>query len=107
MATPPPEGQALTISLTFDLTKDLNRQFKRARHLCEGLQAKGIKPETSRVKYQERWPIYLRILDAKHFGASHKEIGAVLFPDKSEGDAKSHASRYIKNAKRLQQKFPV
>ena len=71
----------------FDLTEPLDAQLARAASSLKQIQevflheigaAERLKEKTKRRLRKDRWPLYLRVLDARNEGASYKAIGTEL-----------------------------
>jgi hypothetical protein len=72
------------VLVRFDLRRPLPRQLKRALAVMEPRQtnmaARGRLKLRRPNLQRERWPLYLRLLDARAAGASYREIAAELLP---------------------------
>lgn len=97
-------GIPLTITRTFDLTRPLGPQLDRAASALKHLQQDraqryGFLPELaaqekSRVR-NEKWLLYLRVLDARAEAVTFEEIGRTLrHHDARAGDFKAEAHKW-------------
>lgn len=79
------EARLLSMAL-FDLNCPIAPQLKKVEHMLKEQQ----KDQSGRLvqfrKRQTLWPTYLRLLDAKKQGATHKEIYCQFAEDRAEGD---------------------
>jgi hypothetical protein len=71
--------------ITFDLAWPIEPQLERVRKWLEGrqsyLQSLGELEPVRHNNHTDKFPNYLRILDAEMSGASQKEMAAKIFPD--------------------------
>ena len=103
----PAPTDAVNTTMAFDLTMPLVPQLKRAREILQADQAAAIKllrglgvedrdlPTRGATKRPDKWPTYLRVLDAKNVIASHATVGEVLGLN---GDHKSKAAKLADQA---------
>lgn len=71
------KGQA---AIRIDLTKPLEPQFELARRAARQAQIDAEGGLIDERERRDKWPSYLRTLDARTAGASWREIGATLSP---------------------------
>ncbi len=107
------EVKAGEVLISFDLNQPLAAQLQRASIVLEADQRHYLR-KAGRVllKFRERsqkWPLYLRLLDAEAAGAPTAAIASRLFQglDNSDPDyaASTAVRRSLKAAKRLQDKW--
>lgn len=94
------------IFLAFDLHEDATEQAESARAIVRryqgALEAVGeanLAPFVPKKVYREKFPSYIRLLDAADAGVSHATAGEILFPESF--DWKAQASKARAAAKRL------
>ena len=98
------EAQPYHINLRVDLTHPLPPQFLRLYRF-----AKSIKPSwqpSLRRSRRSKWPLYLRVLDARDARAKLREIGEVVLGSADYDAAAKRAAETLKAAHRLQEDFP-
>ncbi len=98
------EAQPYHLDLRVDLTHPLPPQFLRLDRLAKDAQA-SWKPSLRRPR-RSKWPVYLRVLDARDAGAKLREIGKVIWDYKDYDEAAKRAAERLKAAHRLQEDFP-
>lgn len=67
----------------FDLTEPLAPQFKQATFQLGAIQEElygGARKQRKQRKHQAKWPLYLRVLDARDAGETYQKIGEELMP---------------------------
>lgn len=65
------------VRFEFDLKKNINKQIEEVHELL----TKIAQPQTYTKHYIDRWPLYLRVLDARDAGLSWRKIGEVPLED--------------------------
>lgn len=98
------EAQPYHLDLRVDLTHPLLPQFRRLYRLAEYAQA-SWQPHVRRPR-PSKWPLYLRVLDARDAGAKFREIGEVVLGYTDYDEAAKRADETLKAARRLQEDFP-
>ena len=98
------EAQPYHIDLRVDLTYPLPPQFLRLYRFAESAQA-SWQPYVRRPR-PSKWPLYLRVLDARDAGAKLREIGEVVLGYADYDAAAKRAAETHKAARRLQEDFP-
>lgn len=102
------------ITITFDLSRDLNEQINSIKdelYRSQGYfyEIEDITPDVlkKRRDRDDKWPLYLRILDARSAGATYLEMAEVLFPDTRHDDEamKRTIARLITQARQAQFRF--
>jgi hypothetical protein len=93
--------------IKYDLRLPIEPQQRRAQERLERRQAN----QTARGQYRRRsprnqpgkWPLYLRVLDARASGASYQEIGAEVFgiDDAIATDPRTTVDSALKQARRM------
>lgn len=82
-----PSGKACVL---FDLNKPIMHQYKQIEKLLRSLQKPEmklikkdmpVKLRTPKTYYHDKWPVYLRVFDARKVKVSYKEIAEIIFPD--------------------------
>jgi hypothetical protein len=99
--------------VTFDLTAPLGPQLERAaKHLKRAQEHYGkthnflslVKSQESLREWPKKWPLYLRVLDARNDGATYDEIGRTVRPNDARDELKVDAKRWHDAAKRVANK---
>lgn len=87
----------------FNLRLPIDHQLKRAKRLLQRLQTSYRQQLGGKVqsvkRHREKWPLYLRTLDARSAHASYKEIAEELFPPERRS-ADSDGEKMVDNALR-------
>jgi hypothetical protein len=96
------------VAYIFDLTRPLKHQFEKARKSAtreqERRQKSGaIDLKASRNRDDEKFVLYLRILDAKEAGARPKDIGDLLLPDIPRDYPENSRSKALVNNRKAAQ----
>lgn len=73
-----PEGFA---AYTFDLRKPIPPQIKKAKNDLRDLQKHRRGKIEQRRRHQKKWPLYLRLLDAREIGEAWETIAYALLLD--------------------------
>lgn len=66
------------VYIKFDLSEPLQGQVKLATNLLKETQIARFGTKVERRAHHNKWPLYLRVLDARTQGASYGEIGKLL-----------------------------
>ena len=98
------EAQPYHLDLRVDLTHPLPPQFRQLYRLAEYAKAHWNPPK--RRPPRDKWPLYLRVLDARDAGAKLREIGEVVLSYTDYDEAAKRAAETLKAARRLQEDFP-
>lgn len=92
-------ASTVRLVLEFDIDTPLDPQLERARHMLNAQQQKRF-PELKRGRNQvQKFPLYLRVLDATAVGASVREMAEVFatqVPDLDERTVRNWKMRAIK-----------
>lgn len=100
------EPQPYHIDLRIDLTRPLTPQFNRFRKLAAEAQKSWSKGgKVSRRLRTDKWPLYLRVLDARASGASYSQIAHALLRHKKPTDQGTRD--VVKQAEALRDNFPA
>lgn len=90
------------IAFVFNVTLPLTPQFERARKAvnqhADNLKIAGDGTMIERRNHLNKWPLYLRVLDAEASGASFNEMAVILFPEKTNVYPDYEGQRAAKNA---------
>lgn len=119
-------GAEHMVALTFDLRRPLKAQFKEAKELLGQWQLEYFAygagadenldfEEAERIAFTmpkitrahiKKWPLYLRVLDARRAGASLSQIGNFIPKEIANSDGKEKAAHNIlRQAEELQFRF--
>ncbi len=98
------KAQPYHLDLRVDLTHPLRPQFRRLYRFAKDDQA-SWQPHVRRPR-PNKWPLYLRVLDAYDAGAKLREIGEVVLGSVDYDAAAKRAAETHKAARRLQEDFP-
>lgn len=104
------EGQE--VALIFDLSAPLELQLSRAKSILDQMQLQLHKRKLQKRRIEDRWPTYLRVLDAREAGASWAVISEQALPRRIDesgerATSKPQAARALwKQAATLQSNFP-
>jgi Proteobacterial transcriptional regulator-like domain len=91
------------VDYRFDLKRPLEPQLKKAKRHLQGVQEEFYGNRNTSRPSRERWPLYLRVLDARDAGASWSRITNELgFPPNSNKARRTHEL-----ALRVQLNFPI
>ena len=89
------------VVVTFDVSQPIARQIEGARKRIEAyatyLEGNGDIEIIKMRNRSDRWPTYLRLLDAADAGAKTGEIAAALFPTIENEDPDYKAGRHVRN----------
>ena len=94
------------VDYRFNLNEPLEPQLEKARKALVDLQTKQLGKKIYRRPRRERWPLYLRVLDARDCGASWQKIGGTLWP-RSNGNVKDKARQTYELAIAVRDNFPI
>jgi hypothetical protein len=80
--------------IAFELGASIPEQIEKAKHYLLTLQSERRGGRHDSRKHQRKWPLYLRVLDARVAGATFKQIGDTLLMDGiDEQDQDAFANR--------------
>lgn len=97
-----PEG---TVAVTFDLTQPLKPQLARVKRALVELQERRAGRRVERRRHPEKWPLYLRVLDARDAGATWETIASkILVHERKEAAA---ARQIWEQAHQLMFNWPI
>lgn len=91
--------------LAIDLKQPLPEQFKKAKIFLTKIQEEIIDKVPSQRKHTDKWPLYLRILDAHDSGDTWAEIGNVILAGRCLEDFAVRAYQYYTQARNIQNQF--
>ncbi len=86
--------------LVFRKDWPLASQLERARRYLESTQSTSDRKVATARNHVEKWPFYLRILDAEAAGAADREIASALFPETKDEYPDHSARQQVKNDRR-------
>jgi hypothetical protein len=105
------EEEAGLHSITFYLKEPLKPQLARAGDYLNVVQAELYGRQNTQRPREDRFPQFLRALDARDAGATYAQMRAVFWPDEqySADDLKdeTHARELVRSAVRVRDNFPI
>jgi hypothetical protein len=90
--------------VVFDLNKPLGEQLRKAELKLKRLQANKLGSVSDRRRHEQKWPVYLRVIDARDAGERLETIGLRVL-DRID-DAAQHARNTLKRAAELSFSWP-
>jgi hypothetical protein len=99
------ENQAGKFRYVFDLSKPLNPQFEKAKVHLEIVQEELFGRQNTRKNRTEKWPLFLRALDARDAGATYSEMMRAFWPRQEKKPESARDTH--KAACHLRDNFPI
>jgi hypothetical protein len=99
---PPPMKEHL-VYLVFDLNRSVQQQVEAAKEMLLARQ-RGYSGRKAR---RDKWPKYLRALDARDAQAKYREIGQVILGIEDYDDAAKRGQEIVEQAEAVQVDFPA
>lgn len=93
------------VQCTFDLSRPLGEQLRRAKELLEDEQQYRLGNRINRKPHKAEWPLYLRALDAADDGASFGQMASAFWPDLDK--SRQSARDKYEQAIRVRDLFPI
>jgi hypothetical protein len=98
------EDAGLTV-VVFDLNKPLGEQLRKAKARLKSAQVEMVGSASDWRRHEDKWPVYLRAIDARNAGETLESIGVHVL-GRTE-DAAQHARNTLRQATTLSFSWPA